>query len=108
MLNCYGIIGIPKDVQINEHETTSGYYLNFDVMSQDQQDRIWHRYKATLWVPKGDKAKWIDLIKPRSIGYIERAHWSSKKGSNGYISFLRLDHKNFHIMETPLWIKNGQ
>ena len=56
MLNCSGIVGIPKDVEVKTFDTNKGVVLYFDVVSQDINNDTWHRYRAKLWVKK-DSAK---------------------------------------------------
>ncbi len=108
MIDCSGLVVIPEANNLKEVETPSGFYLDFNIVSQERgrnNEIIYHRYRANMWVPKEEIGKWRDRLVPRTVIKFAGAKWSAtNKDENKYpLNVLRLNYKDVIPLAKPLW-----
>lgn len=109
MLDVFGLGVIPKNDQYKEIKTSSGYYLDFNIVSQSKDiagETVYHRYRANMWVAEKDIETWRNQIEPGAIVKFV-GQWSAeqKEETKFPINVLKLDTKKVFILKTPVWLQ---
>jgi hypothetical protein len=107
-LKTYGLVGIPRDVEVKEVQIQNGWYLTFLVSSPNPDNKQrFYRYPMRLWVPDREKEKMLERIVGGAVFSIETAHWAMKEYSGGKypIPELQTTYRDFIKLESPLWYK---
>jgi hypothetical protein len=80
MLQCYGLVGIPRSTEIKEISGKTFTYLKFDVVVQDRnRDKVFHKYPVSLVVPPEEVERMKKDILENSVFYLENGQWSMEE-----------------------------
>ncbi len=112
MLDVFGLAVIPQDPQYKEIKTNSGYYLDFNIVSQSRDmggQLVYHKYRANMWIPDKEVDDWRNKIEPGSVfKFVGKWSAESREGSKFPINILKLEAKQTTPLKTPLWLEDKQ
>ncbi len=105
MLNVSGLIAIPEDPQFKTTKTSSGFYLNFVIVSQDE-DKNFHRYQANMWVAENELDEWEKKIETGNVFILHHGQWKMKDYSGGKypIPSVQIDRRHFKKLRKAMWV----
>lgn len=94
MLKVHGLVGIPRDIEVEEISLKKGTLLKFFVVSQDPYHAgTFHKYPTKIWVPSDKTKEAIAIIKSNSVFWIEHGEWVMKERDDGKIGWPALSVK---------------
>lgn len=109
-LKVFGLVGIPKNVQVQEIRTKSGWILKFEVASPNPESKTFYRYPISVWVDDKHKDQILNEITGGSVFSIEGGVWEMRetpKSTRPYPE-LKLVYKDFVKLAKPLWYQERE
>jgi hypothetical protein len=112
-LNVSGMIVIPQEpkLEIVKPESGSGYFLNFQAVTQGKAktQKVEYQYwNCSVWIPDIELPKWEENLVSGQVFYVEHATAISIPVMDGkyHNVKIKLDHNFIKKLTKPLWQKD--